>query len=169
MALLEIKQFPHPVLKRVADPVDGMNEELLKLVADMVETMYHAPGVGLAATQVAAPRSIAVVDVSKEDEPRQTLVLVNPRIVEQSQETENGEEKCLSVPDFQGEVERAQRITVLAKDLKGEDLIITAEGFLARVLQHEIDHLNGLLYIDHLGRLKRARYVRQRKKAMQEK
>lgn len=166
MSLLRIVQFPHPVLRQRAGPVDGMNSELERLVADMVETMYHAPGVGIAANQVAVPVQIAVIDVSRPEEPQNPLVLLNPKIIELSKETEKAEEKCLSVPDFQSEVERALKIAVLARDLKGQEIKITAEGFMARVLQHEIDHLNGTLYIDRIGRLKRQRYVRQRKKAL---
>ena len=168
MAILEIIQFPHPVLKEKAQPVAGLNPELRRLIEDMIETMYHAPGVGLAANQVAAPKSIIVVDVSTEEEPRNTLVIVNPRIVAMSEECGKGEEKCLSVPDYRAEVERAVKISVLGKDLKGEVLKLDAEGFLARVLQHEIDHLNGTLFIDRIGKLKRQRYVRQRKKALAE-
>ena len=166
MALLRILEFPDPVLKEKAKPLDGINPAIEKLIRDMAETMYQAPGVGLAANQVGVPRQVLVADVSSAEEARNTIVLVNPKIIERSDETETAEEGCLSVPDFRAEVERAVRIVVLAKDLQGEDLEVTAEGFFARVLQHEIDHLCGTLYIDHIGKLKRQRYVRQRKKAL---
>lgn len=166
MALLEIYEFPHQVLKEKAAPVEGINQAIEKLVRDMTETMYHAPGIGLAANQVGVPKRIAVVDVSTEEQPRQPLVIINPRIVSLGDDTEKIEEGCLSVPDYRAEVERAVRITVVGKDLAGEDLEIEAEGMMARVLQHEIDHLEGTLFIDRLGRLKRQLYVRQRKKAL---
>lgn len=167
MSVLDICQFPHPVLKEEAQDVVEMNDAVERLIQDMAETMYHAPGVGLAANQVGVAKKIAVVDVSQKDEARNTMIIVNPRIIETGEETEVMEEACLSVPDLSSEVERAIRITVLGKDLKGEDVKLEAEGFLARVLQHEIDHLYGTLFIDRLGKLKRQKYIRQRKKAVQ--
>ncbi|HUT53981.1 MAG TPA: peptide deformylase [bacterium] len=166
MALLRILEFPDPVLKEKARPLDGINPAIEKLIRDMTDTMYQAPGVGLAANQVGALKQVLVADVSSAEEARNTIVIVNPRIIELSDETETAEEGCLSVPEFRAEVERAVRIVVLGKDLQGEEVEITAEGFFARVLQHEIDHLHGTLYIDHIGKLKRQRYVRQRKKAL---
>jgi peptide deformylase len=166
MAQLRIREFPDPVLKEKARPLEGVTAAIEKLVRDMADTMYQAPGVGLAANQVGVARQVLVADVSSAEEARNTIVLVNPKIIEMSDETETGEEGCLSVPDFRAEVERAVRVVVLAKNLKGEDIQLTAEGFFARVLQHEIDHLHGTLYIDHIGKLKRQRYVRQRKKAL---
>jgi peptide deformylase len=166
MAVLEIAQFPHPVLKGKTEPVEGINQAIEKLVKDMADTMYHAPGSGLAANQVGVNKQIMVADVSQAEEEKDTIVIINPRIVSMSDETEIMEEGCLSVPDFRAEVERAVLITVLGRDLEGEDIEVEAEGFFARVLQHEIDHLNGVLYIDRIGKLKRQRYVRQRKKAL---
>lgn len=168
MSHLEIIAFPHPILKRKAEPVAGMTPELRRLVKDMTETMYQAPGVGLAANQVGVAKQLAVLDVSSPEEPNQTIVLVNPSIVECSLETETLEEACLSVPGFRAEVERAIMVTVLAKNLEGEEIKLNAQGFLARVLQHEIDHLNGRLFIDRIGRLKRERYVKQRKQELSE-
>ncbi|MFO8056416.1 MAG: peptide deformylase [bacterium] len=167
MSLLDIVKFPEPVLSREAEEVKDINADLEKLVMDMAETMYHAPGVGLAANQVGIPRKIAIIDVSESDEAKNTMVLVNPRIVQASEDKDVMEEGCLSVPDFQAEVERALHVTVAAKNLKGEDVEIEASGFLARVVQHEVDHLYGNLFIDRIGKLKRDRYVRQRKKALQ--
>ncbi len=167
MAILDIVTFPDPVLSQEAEDVKDINSELEKLILDMAETMYHAPGVGLAANQVGIPRKVAVADISENDEDKNTIVIVNPRIVSMGEDTDSMEEGCLSVPDYQAEVERAFRITVTGKDLKGEEVELEAKGFLARVLQHEIDHLYGNLFIDRIGKLKRDRYVRQRKKALQ--
>ncbi len=164
MSLLDIVKFPEPVLAQEAEDVKDLNAEVEKLIRDMAETMYHAPGVGLAANQVGIPRKVAVVDVSESEETKNTLVIVNPRIVDISEDTDRMEEGCLSVPDFQAEVERALQVTVTGRNLKGEKVEFKAEGFLARVLQHEIDHLYGKLFIDRIGKLKRDRYVKQRKK-----
>lgn len=166
MAKLEIVTFPDPVLKAACAPIEGVNRELLRLAEDMAETMYQAPGVGLAANQVGVSKQLIVIDASSPQEPVQTVVLVNPRIISLSEEKETDEEGCLSVPDLKAEVERALRVTVLAKSLKGDDLKIEAQGFLARVLQHEIDHLNATLIIDRIGKLKRERYVKQRKQTL---
>lgn len=163
MSLLEIVTFPHPALKTRAAEVKGLNPDLEKLVQSLAETMYHAPGVGLAANQVGVLQQVAVVDVSGPEEEKNLIVLVNPRIVSLEGE-EKAEEGCLSVPGYRGEVERALKVTVQAKNLKGEDITLTAEGLFARALQHEIDHLLGKLFLDRLGRLKRSQIVRQIKK-----
>lgn len=169
MSLLDIIHFPHPVLKEKAEPVGGINQAIEELIRNMTDTMYHAPGLGLAANQVGVPKKIAVIDVSSADEPKNTIVIINPRIIEIGVETEKNEEGCLSVPDFRSEVERALRVVVAGKDLKGEDIEITAEDIMARVIQHEIDHLAGTLFIDRIGKLKRRMYIRQRKKALAQK
>lgn len=166
MARLRILEFPDPILKQKAQPLDGINAAIEKLIRDMTDTMYQAPGVGLAANQVGVAKQVLVADVSSQEEARNTIVIVNPKIIELGDETETMEEGCLSVPEFRAEVERALRVVVAGKNLAGEDIEITAEGFLARVLQHEIDHLSGTLYIDRIGKLKRQRYVRLRKKAL---
>ena len=163
MSLLEIVTFPHPALKTKAGEVKGLNPDLERLVQDLAETMYHAPGVGLAANQVGVLQQVAVVDVSGPEEEKNLIVLVNPRIVSLQGEEKN-EEGCLSVPGFRAEVARALKITVQARNLKGEEITLTAEGLFARALQHEIDHLQGRLFFDRLGRLKRSRIVRQIKK-----
>ena len=131
MALLDILAFPHPVLKQTAETVEGLNPELEKLIADMTETMYHAPGVGLAATQVGVTRRVAVVDVSSPEEPKELLALINPEIVE-SEGLEEMEEGCLSLPEFREAIKRPTRIKVLGKNLKGEPVEIVA-GFPERV------------------------------------
>jgi len=166
MSVLDIYQFPEKVLLKKAEPVSEMNPSLEKLIQDMMETMYHAPGIGLAANQVGVLKRLAVLDLSSQDEPRNTIVIVNPKIVSMSEQTETIEEGCLSVPGFVAEVERAAQVTVAGKNMKGEDIEITAKGLFARALQHEIDHLDGILYIDRIGKLKRQRYVKQRKKEL---
>jgi peptide deformylase len=166
MSILEIIQFPHDVLKQECAPVEGVNAAVEKLVHDMIETMYHAPGSGLAANQVGVAKRIIVADATQADEEPNPIVVINPRIVSLDPQTEKAKEGCLSVPDFTAELERAVRVIVVGKDLTGEDLEIEADGWLARVFQHEIDHTNGILYIDLLGRLKRQTYIRKRKKAL---
>ena len=163
MSLLEIVTFPHPALKTKAGEVKGINPDLEKLVRDLAETMYHAPGIGLAANQVGVLQQVAVVDVSGPEEAKNLVVLVNPRIVA-AEDSEALEEGCLSVPGFRAEVKRAARLTVRAKNLKGEDIEIHAEGLFARALQHEIDHLQGKLFLDRIGRLKRSQIIREIKK-----
>ena len=163
MPVLEIVTFPHPALKTKADEVKGPNPDLVRLTRDLAETMYHAPGVGLAANQVGVLQQVAVVDVSGPEEAKNLVVLVNPRIV-LAEDSVVQEEGCLSVPGYRAEVKRAAKLTVAAKNLKGEDIEIHAEGLFARALQHEIDHLQGKLFFDRLGRLKRSQIVRQIKK-----
>ena len=163
MSLLEIVTFPHPALKTKAGEVNSVNPDLEKLVQDLAETMYHAPGIGLAANQVGVLQQVAVVDVSGPEEAKNLVVLVNPRIVA-AEDSEALEEGCLSVPGFRAEVKRAARLTVRAKNLKGEDIEIHAEGLFARALQHEIDHLQGKLFLDRIGRLKRSQIIREIKK-----
>jgi len=163
VSLLEIVTFPHPALKTKAGEVKGINPDLEKLVRDLAETMYHAPGIGLAANQVGVLQQVAVVDVSGPEEAKNLVVLVNPRIVA-AEDSEALEEGCLSVPGFRAEVKRAARLTVRAKNLKGEDIEIHAEGLFARALQHEIDHLQGKLFLDRIGRLKRSQIIREIKK-----
>jgi len=163
VSLLEIVTFPHPALKTKAGEVKSVYPDLEKLVQDLAETMYHAPGIGLAANQVGVLQQVAVVDVSGPEEAKNLVVLVNPRIVA-AEDSEALEEGCLSVPGFRAEVKRAARLTVRAKNLKGEDIEIHAEGLFARALQHEIDHLQGKLFLDRIGRLKRSQIIREIKK-----
>ncbi len=152
MALMKIVEFPDPRLRTVAQPVTVFDAELAKLVADMFETMYEAPGIGLAATQVDVHRQLLVVDVSEDK--NQPLVLVNPRVVERSG-TQVCQEGCLSVPGIFADVERAERIRVEAQDAKGAAQVIEADGLLAVCIQHEMDHLAGKLFVDYLSPLKR--------------
>jgi len=162
MALLPILEYPDPRLRKVAAPVTAFTPELVKLVRDMAETMYAAPGVGLAATQVDVHKRVIVIDTS--DAKDDLLVLVNPEIVMAEGEAEC-EEGCLSVPGYYDKVVRAARITVRAQNEYGEPIERTAEGLLAVCIQHEMDHLLGKMFVDYLSPLKRARLTaRQRKK-----
>ena len=163
MAVLEIKKYPEPVLKRKAAPVTGFDREFQKLIDDMVETMYAAPGVGLAAPQVGVSRSLAVIDVSSRDEKYPLIVLVNPFIVSSQGEVEF-EEGCLSIPEYSAKVKRAESLVVCARDREGREVEIEAGGLLAIALQHEIDHLEGRLLIDRISPIKREFFKKRFKK-----
>ena len=154
MALLPILRFPDPRLKKIAAPVTNIDDTVRRLIADMAETMYEAPGIGLAATQVDVHKRIVVIDVS-EDKSR-LLALINPRL-ENCQGQQEGEEGCLSVPGIYEKVERAERVTVHYQDADGAQRTLVAEGLLAVCIQHEIDHLNGKVFVDHLSQLKQTR------------
>ncbi len=157
MALREIITVPADVLRRKARPVTRFDKELQRLIDDMIETMRTAPGVGLAAPQVAVPWRVIVVEYAEneEDENAQPrlYVVVNPRITRHSPETEMGVEGCLSIPGLVGEVERALSVTITGKNRHGQPLKIKAKGWLARIFQHEIDHLNGVLFTDRASRI----------------
>ncbi len=154
MAKLEILTFPDPRLRKQARPVREVDERIRKLADDMLETMYDAPGIGLAATQVGVDLQVIVVDVSEER--NQPLVLINPEVVTAEGEEES-EEGCLSVPGFYEKVKRAERVKVKALDRDGQPLELELDGLLAVCVQHEIDHLKGKLFVDYLSRLKRER------------
>jgi len=162
MALLPILEYPDPRLRKVAAPVTAFTPELVKLVRDMAETMYAAPGVGLAATQVDVHKRVLIIDVS--DTKDDLLVLVNPEIVIAEGESEC-EEGCLSVPGYYDKVVRAARITVRAQNEYGEPIERTAEGLLAVCIQHEMDHLLGKMFVDYLSPLKRARLAAKQRLA----
>ena len=164
MAELPIITLPDPLLRKTSDPVERIDDELRKLAGDMLETMYAAPGVGLAAVQVGVPRRLIVLDTAGEEEEKRPLVLVNPEIVSFGSEMRLHEEGCLSIPDVRIEIERPASVTVKYLDLEGKRQELVAEGLLATALQHEIDHLNGKLIIDFLSRLKRDIIVRRFKK-----
>ena len=162
MALLPILEYPDPRLKKVAAPVTAFTPDLVRLVRDMAETMYAAPGVGLAATQVDVHKRVIVIDVS--DDKDDLLVLVNPEIIAASGEVEC-EEGCLSVPGYYDTVSRAAQVTVRARNEFGEPFERIAEDMLAVCVQHEMDHLVGRMFVDYLSPLKRARLkIKQRKK-----
>ncbi len=154
MAKLEILHYPDPRLRTKARPVDRVDEHVRTLVEDMFETMYQAPGIGLAATQVNVHKQIVVIDISEDRS--QPLVLINPEILSSEGETDT-EEGCLSVPGIYETVSRAERIRVSTLDLEGDRREIEAEGILAVCIQHELDHLEGRLFVDYLSRLKQSR------------
>lgn len=163
---LDVLQFPDPRLRAKAKPVrrDRVTPELRELAQNMAETMYDEPGIGLAATQVGVQKRLIVMDVDWPEEGERNLrILLNPEILS-AEGTQVLEEGCLSVPDFTAEVERAARVVVRARTLEWEELGIEAEGLEAACLQHEIDHLDGKLFIDRISRLKRNLYVQRRKK-----
>ena len=166
MAILPIFKYPSQVLKKKSAPVTEFGPELKALVDDMAETMYDAPGVGLAAPQVGVSKQLIVYDAASDEEKGDYTALVNPKIVEKRGE-ELGEEGCLSVREYSAEVKRAQWIKFEAQDIEGNEVSFEAEDWLARVLQHEIDHLNGILFIDHLSSLKRMLYKKKLKKILQ--
>jgi peptide deformylase len=165
MALLEILKYPDPRLSKVARPVSNVTDATVQLISDMLETMYAAPGVGLAATQVGVLQRIVVLDVDHENPRTNVYKLVNP-VITHSEGQLVWEEGCLSVVDFTAEVRRAEHVQVVALDEHGKERTIEAEGLLAVALQHEIDHLDGKLFIDRISRLKRDLYTRRRKKML---
>jgi peptide deformylase len=165
MAILHICTYPEEILRQRAEPITEIDEEVVKLVDHMTETMYSAPGIGLAATQVGVAKQVLVVDIAPRRPESELIVLINPEIVAAEGEV-IFEEGCLSVPDYQAEVKRHEKITVRGLNLKGEEVEIEAEGLLAVVLQHEIDHLNGMLFIDRLSKLKRDLYKRKVRKQL---
>jgi len=162
-----ILKYPDPRLKQVAVQVESLNGSLVQLIDDMVQTMYAAPGVGLAAVQVGVPQCIIVVDVNHEEPGRELLKLINPVITAQEGEIV-WEEGCLSVVDYTAEVRRAARVEVKAWAPEEKEITLQAEGLLAVALQHEIDHLEGKLFIDRISRLKREMYTRRVKKLLKE-
>jgi peptide deformylase len=163
MAILPIRIYPDPILRAKCRPVERFEAGLRKLAADMVETMYAAPGVGLAAPQVGAELRLAVVDVSVGEDPAMLKVLVNPEVVRR-EGAEADVEGCLSLPGINDKVDRPLAITVRAQDLEGRPIEFSAEGYMARAVCHEIDHLDGILFTDHLRGLRRERARRQLKK-----
>lgn len=165
MALLGIRLLGEKVLRRRADPVEEITDEVRRLVNDMFDTMYEAEGIGLAAPQVGVSRRVLVVDVEDEGENRHVHALVNPAVVRSSRETDKGTEGCLSIPGIEETVTRPARVTVEALSEGGEPVRIEADGLLARALQHEIDHLDGVLFIDRVSSLKRSILLRKWRKS----
>ena len=163
MAIREILKYPHPVLKKRSREVDQIDGELKKLIQDMTETMYDAGGVGLAAPQVGISRRVIVVDVSPIDPQQTFFVMINPEIVSEEGDVDH-EEGCLSVPDCLEMVKRKEKVRVKGISPEGREVEISGEGILAFALQHEIDHLNGVLILDRVSRLKRDIYQRKVKK-----
>ncbi len=155
MALLPILSFPDPRLRTIAKPVEKVTDEIRQLAADMLETMYDAPGIGLAATQVDQHIQLVVIDLSEEKD--QPMVFINAKVTPLTTETQPAEEGCLSVPQIYDKVERPTRVKIEAINLEGEAFELEAEGLLAVCIQHELDHLNGKLFVDYLSPLKRQR------------
>lgn len=152
MADLKLVYIPDKILRTPAEAVTDFNTELENIVGDMWETMYKSKGIGLAAPQVGLCRQITVIDIAEENCPK--LVLINPKIVAKAGKI-SSDEGCLSIPDFRESIPRAKIVKVTAQDIKGDEFEIEADGLLSRCLQHEIDHLNGILFTDHLSRLKK--------------
>jgi len=153
------------VLKQTSTPVEGgVTDDLRALMDDMLETMYAAPGIGLAAVQIGVPKRVIVMDLARKEEPPSPRYFVNPEIIWRSEEMATAEEGCLSVPEIYDDVERPARVHVRYLDYHGGEQVVEADGLLAVCLQHEMDHLEGVLFIDHLSRLKRERAVKKVKK-----
>lgn len=170
MAIREILTVPNPVLKEVSKPVEGgVTDDVRALMDDMLETMYDAPGIGLAAIQIGVPLRVIVMDLAGEEEEPAPRYFVNPEIIETVAETQPYEEGCLSVPDIFDEVERSERCLIRYLDYKGNQVEEWAEGLYSVCIQHEMDHLEGTLFIDYLSRLKRSRAVEKVRKAQRNK
>ena len=165
MAEREIIKLPDPRLRLVSKPVQKVDDEIRTLVADMFETMYAAPGIGLAAIQLGVPRRVITLDLAKKEEPKKPQVVINPEVLWSSEERGTYEEGCLSIPEIYEDIERPAQVKVRYMDLDGKTHEVDANGLLATCLQHEIDHLNGVLLIDHMSRLKRDRIVKKFAKA----
>lgn len=169
MALRDILIAPHPKLKTKAEPVTTVDDDLRRLLDDMLETMYAAPGIGLAAPQIGVMQRVVVLDVADKDSPPQPMCLVNPEIVARGEDKVVAEEGCLSLPEIYADVERHARVFVRFTDRDGELREMDADGLLARCVQHELDHLDGVLFVDHLSALKRKMLMRKLAKLQREK
>jgi peptide deformylase len=165
MAILPIITIPEPILRKTAEAVERVDPALLALAEDMLATMYDAPGIGLAAPQIGISRRLIVMDPSRDEDPKEPLVMINPVILERSVEMRSHEEGCLSIPDFTAEIERPAITRVGYIDPAGRQQETTLEGLWSTLVQHEIDHLNGVLFIDYLSRLKRDMVVKKFSKA----
>ena len=165
MTIRPLVILPDSKLRLVSEPIKEITDEIRQLAEDMLETMYDAPGVGLAAIQIGRPVRMVTMDVSKSEEERQPMVLINPEILWASEEKRVYEEGCLSIPEYYEEVERPDRVRFRYMDLNGQTIEQDADGLLATCVQHEIDHLNGVLFIDYLSKLKRDRVMTKFKKA----
>ena len=165
MAVRDILILPDKRLRLVSKPVAKIDAATRQLVEDMFETMYEAPGIGLAAIQIGEARRVITMDLAKKDEPREPQVFINPELLSQSGDNNAHEEGCLSIPEYYEEVNRPAEVRVRYLDLDGKQHEIDAEGLLATCIQHEIDHLNGVLFIDHISKLKRDRVIKKFTKA----
>jgi peptide deformylase len=165
MAVRNILTLPDPRLRLVSQPIGAVDAEIRRLVEDMFETMYEAPGIGLAAIQIGVPKRVITMDLAKKDEGQTPQIFINPQILSTSAERSTYEEGCLSIPEYYEEVERPSEVKIRYLDLEGTVCELAASGLLATCVQHEIDHLNGVLFIDHLSKLKRSRIIKKFTKA----
>jgi peptide deformylase len=165
MALRDILILPDKRLRLKSEPVKAVDKSLRALVDDMFQTMYAAPGIGLAAIQIGVPQRVVTMDLAKKDDPPAPQVFINPEVIGKSDEKSTYEEGCLSIPEYYEEVERPSKVKVKYLDLDGKPQEIEAEGLLATCLQHEIDHTNGVLFIDYISKLKRDMVMKRFKKA----
>jgi peptide deformylase len=165
MAVRDILILPDKRLRLVSKPVAKIDAATRKLVEEMFETMYDAPGIGLAAIQIGEPRRVVTMDLAKKDEPKEPQVFINPELISHSAEKNVHEEGCLSIPEYYEEVERPAAVKLRYLDLDGKQHEIDADGLLATCIQHEIDHLDGVLFIDHISKLKRDRVIKKFTKA----
>jgi peptide deformylase len=165
MAVRDILILPDKRLRLLSKPVAKIDAATKQLVEDMFDTMYHAPGIGLAAIQVGEPRRIVTMDLAKKDEPKEPQVFINPELIARSGDKNVHEEGCLSIPEYYEEVERPAAVRIRYLDLEGKQHEVDAEGLLATCIQHEIDHLDGVLFIDHISKLKRDRVIKKFTKA----
>lgn len=165
MAILPIYWAPDPILKTKCTPVENVDGEIVQLIDDMLDTMYAAPGIGLAAPQVGVTKRILVADVSDDPKKPQPYALINPKIVSESDELFTYEEGCLSLPSYYAEVERPAEVTIEYLDRDGKEQTLTADGLLSTCIQHEMDHLDGIIFVDHLSSLKRNMILKKMVKA----
>ena len=165
MAVRDILILPDKRLRLLSKPVAKIDAATKQLVEDMFDTMYDAPGIGLAAIQIGEPKRIVTMDLAKKDEPKEPQVFINPELISKSGDKNTHEEGCLSIPEYYEEVERPAAVRVRYLDLDGKQHEIDAEGLLATCIQHEIDHLDGVLFIDHISKLKRDRVIKKFTKA----
>src|SRR4051794_26651110 len=165
MALRDVLIIPDKRLRLVSEPIKRIDSDVRKLIDDMFETMYDAPGIGLAGIQIGIPQRVITMDLAKKDDPPEPRVFINPEIVWQSDEQATYEEGCLSIPEYYEDVTRPAQVRLKYLDRDGKEQELEASGLLATCLQHEIDHLNGVLFIDHISKLKRDRVVKKFSKA----
>ncbi len=161
MAIKEIITVPNPLLKTVSKPVDAIDSKILGILNDMLETMYAAPGIGLAAIQIGIPKRLLVIDIGRDIENRDPHFFINPEILDPAEELSSFEEGCLSVPGVWEEIERPNECNVRFLDINGDEKNIRYSGMMATVIQHEMDHLNGIVFVDYLSRLKKDRAIKK--------
>ena len=166
MAIREIITVPDPLLKTVSKEVDNIDDEILNILDDMLETMYAAPGIGLAAIQIGIPKRMLVIDISRDEENKDPHIFINPEILDPAENLSTFEEGCLSVPGVWEEIERPDECNVRFLDVNGSENNIRYSGMMATVIQHEMDHLNGIVFVDYLSRLKKDRAIKKSIKSL---